>query len=209
MSGETEQEPSGWTPDLLFLHLQTRLDANDRNIQTQIADLRGMLDERYTTQTKALDAAFVAAEKAMTTARTGDKEAIQAALLAAKEAVEKANTANEKRFENVNEFRGQLADMQGTLISRNEAESRFFALDEKIQTRFTTLDDQLKRIQSTVDKGFTGVDVRHITGTENRLEYHDKREDSRGQLALWVAGGSVLLTLILTILNAIVVHIGH
>jgi hypothetical protein len=53
MSGETEQQPSGWTPDLLFLHLKTREDANDRLIQTQLANLTAMLDERYTTQTKA------------------------------------------------------------------------------------------------------------------------------------------------------------
>lgn len=167
MSGETEQQPSGWTPDLLFLHLRTQQAAANALTATQIDALSRMLDERYTTQTKALDAAFVSQQEAMKTARAADKEAVQAALLAAKEAVEKANTANEKRFENVNEFRGQLADIQSTLISRVEADTQFRALDEKFNARFTGLDEHVKRIQSTIDKGFQAATTRQVTGKEN------------------------------------------
>lgn len=43
----------------------------------------------------------------------------------------------------------------------------------------------------------------------NRSESLDKREDSRGTIALVVAGASVLLTLVITIVNEIVVHMGH
>lgn len=142
MSGETDLEPSGWTPDLLFLHLKTSMENHDRLFQAQMLALTKMLDERYETQAKAIDVAFVSQQTAMTVAFSAAEKAVNAAILAAKEAVEKANTANEKRFEAVNEFRGQLNDVMTTLISRGEADARFTAIDEKVSS-----------IQRTLDKG--------------------------------------------------------
>jgi len=46
--------------------------------------------------------------------------ALNAALNAQKEAVLKSEAANEKRFEGVNEFRGQLKDQAATFITRSE-----------------------------------------------------------------------------------------
>lgn len=63
---------------------------------------------------------------------TDQDKAVQAALLAAKEAVLKAETASEKRFESVNEFRGQLADQTATLLPRSEYDSNHKALEDKI-----------------------------------------------------------------------------
>jgi hypothetical protein len=60
------------------------------------------------------------------------EKAVNAALVAAKEAVTKAEIASEKRFDAVNEFRGQLKDQQATLFTRAEADIRFRSLDEKI-----------------------------------------------------------------------------
>lgn len=48
------------------------------------------------------------------------QQAVKEAFAAAKEAVEKAEKASEKRFDSVNEFRGQLKDQQTTFISRTE-----------------------------------------------------------------------------------------
>jgi hypothetical protein len=70
---------------------------------------------------KALDAAFLAADKA-----------VQAALSSAKEAVAKAETAAERRFENVNEFRAQLADQAATFMPRVEAEARMTTIRELV-----------------------------------------------------------------------------
>lgn len=110
MSGETEQDVSGWTIDTLRASLRQ-----------QIEDLQRLLDERYATQTKALDAAFVAAEKAVATA-----------LDSAEKAVAKAETAAERRFEAVNEFRGQLADQAATLMPRIEYEAKHHALEKQV-----------------------------------------------------------------------------
>ncbi len=133
--------------------------------------------------TKALDAAFVAQQAAVATSFDASEKAMAAALLAAKEAVEKANVANDKRFDAVNEFRAQLADIQTTLLPRNEADAKFSALDARVAD-----------MKSTVDKGFTGVDVRHGTATEDRLE---SRADLRSYLALFVALAAIAVTLFL------------
>jgi hypothetical protein len=102
----------GWTIDTLRAHLAG-----------QIVDLRTMLDERYATQTKSLDAAFVA-----------HQAAVRTALDSAEKAVTKAEAAAEKRFESVNEFRGQLADQAGHFINRAETEVRLQAIMDKVNT---------------------------------------------------------------------------
>lgn len=124
VSGETESEVSGWTTDTLREHTNV-----------QINDLRTMLDERYATQTKALDAAFLAQQTAMQTALTAAEKAVQTALESAEKAVTKAEVAAEKRFEAVNEFRGQLSDQAALFLQRSEADIRFAALDEKVGSR--------------------------------------------------------------------------
>lgn len=78
----------------------------------------------------ALQAALVAQEKA-----------VAAALTAAKEAVNKAEMAAEKRFESVNEFRGQLADQTATLMPRTEYDTAHQAVIEKIDS----LTDRMNR----------------------------------------------------------------
>jgi hypothetical protein len=123
VSGETEQNVSGWTTDTLHIYMQVQID-----------DLIRMLDERYVTQTKALDAAFVAQQTAMQTAFKSADTAVAAALLSAEKAVTKAEVASEKRFESVNEFRAQLNDQAATLLSRAEADARLQALGDKIES---------------------------------------------------------------------------
>lgn len=110
MSGETEGDVSGWTVDTLHVH-----------VRQQLHDLRLLLDERYSTQTKALDAAFKAAETAVGTA-----------LDSAEKAVSKAETAAEKRFESVNEFRAQLADQNASFLTRVEYNAKIEALEKQI-----------------------------------------------------------------------------
>lgn len=67
--------------------------------------------------------------------RFADQEqAVQAALAAAEKAVVKAELAADKRFESVNEFRGQLTDQANTFISRLEYNANQKAIEQKIET---------------------------------------------------------------------------
>ena len=130
MSGETKGAISGWTVDTLHSSLETQLD-----------DMKGMLNERYATQTKAVDAAFVAQQAAMEKAFTAADKAVQAALDAAKEAVTKAETASEKRFEAVNEFRGQLSDQAQMFLPRAE----FTVQHDAVVAQLTALTNRMNR----------------------------------------------------------------
>jgi hypothetical protein len=139
----------------------------------EIAALRTLIGERITaTETlfdtkiqlgresgmalkELLESKLDAQQAAVATSFDASEKSIAAALLAAKEAVEKANVANDKRFDSVNEFRQQLADMQNTLIPRNEADARFNSFDARIVD-----------IKSAVDKGFTGTEIRTTVGKE-------------------------------------------
>lgn len=123
MSGETELHPSAWTPDLLYLHLKTRLEDRDRLVQAK----------------------FDAISLSMSTA-----------LAAAREADDKASTANERRFDSVNEFRGQLNDVMSMMMPRAEADARFVALSEKLDA-----------MQRTVDRSTSGYDATRSTTHQN------------------------------------------
>jgi hypothetical protein len=120
---------SEWTVDTLREHLEAQLSAEQRMTRQRFNDIRALLQERYDTQTKALDAAFVAAEKA-----------VQTALASAEKAVTKAETSAERRFESVNEFRQTLTDQAATFMPRAEAEQRVAALAEKLDSMAARLD---------------------------------------------------------------------
>lgn len=75
---------------------------------------------------------FETQEANLITAITAQEKAVAAALQAAKEAVLKAEIAAEKRFDAVNEFRGQLADQARSFMPRAESELTAQALSEKI-----------------------------------------------------------------------------
>lgn len=84
----------------------------------KIANLRTLMDERdirYEQRFKAMDE------------KTG------LALTASEKAVSKAETATEKRFDSVNEFRGQLKDQAATLLQRNEADVKFNSIAKDME----------------------------------------------------------------------------
>jgi hypothetical protein len=145
----------------------------------RLADLEKMLNERYTTQGREVAAALSAAEKS-----------VAAAMLAADKAVEKANVASEKRFESVNEFRAQQGDLVRTFVPRAE-----------IDTMVNAIEDKLTGMQSAIDRGFTGVNVRNATGREVVSSALERREDARGNIAIMIAVSGTLLTLALILVT--------
>ncbi len=155
-------------------------------MQKQVNDLRTMLDERYATQTKAIDAAFIAQQTAMQTALTAAERAVQTASAAAEKAVLKAESAAEKRFEAVNEFRAQLADQQATFMPRELAETQIGELRR-------TLDRYAELFNRAQGQLTGGSDHR----TEQRLD--------RGSL---IAGLTVVISIIIASIAviALVIH---
>jgi hypothetical protein len=70
-------------------------------------------------------------------------KAVQAALQAAKEAVTKAEIAADKRFDAVNEFRGQLADQTNTFMTRTEYTVQHKSLADQV----AALTDRINRTE--------------------------------------------------------------
>ncbi len=109
MSGETEEQVSGWTVDTLhslFVSMTREKDLRDQ--------------QRFDAQQLALRDALIAQEKAVT-----------AALEAAQSAVTKAENAAEKRFEAINEFRGQLSDQASRFAEKTVVDRQVEAAADK------------------------------------------------------------------------------
>jgi len=164
VSGETEASVSGWTVDTLHSHLLARMDDMRDALRQEIDrerefagvrldDLRAatrnqsddrirILDERYATQTKALDAAFKAAE-----------QAVAVALANAEKATAKAEAASNARFESVNEFRKALTDQTATFIPRAEYDAAHAALADRVVANAIRVDALELRLTSRLDRG--------------------------------------------------------
>jgi small-conductance mechanosensitive channel len=82
-----------------------------------VGELHAIINERERSNNQRFDA---------------QEKAVAAALAAAEKAVTKAELAAEKRFDAVNEFRGQLKDQADTFATRNEIDIRFRGIEEKI-----------------------------------------------------------------------------
>lgn len=75
------------------------------------------------------------------------KNEVVAAMASSEKAVSKAEMATEKRFDSVNEFRAQMADMQTTLVRKSEVDLRFESLEKKVDAAVAML--QLNQGRST------------------------------------------------------------
>jgi hypothetical protein len=80
-------------------------------------------------------------------------EAVRLAMNAAEKAVEKAEAATNKRFESVNEFRAQMADMQATFARMDMVESRFVTLSSKVSAsaREDVMESRFNAVQRRLD----------------------------------------------------------
>lgn len=101
------------------------------------------LREHITNQIQQINAALLSADK-LELERIGSvRRELQQAMASAAEAVQKAETATEKRFEGVNEWRGQSADRErsqqeqmanltATFLPREVAEAQFAEMRKQI-----------------------------------------------------------------------------
>lgn len=188
MSGETEQEVSGWTVDTVHSHLQR-----------EIVNLRAMLDERYQTQTKAVEAALEAQQTAMQTAFTASQQAVDKALAAAEKAVEQRATTLDREFhEHLEQVRHENA--LAFLNSDKAVQAAFIASDKAIQAALASAEKAVAKAEAASEKRFEAVNEFRAQlrdqqiGFLSRDEYHaahvalvDKVEAGNSRLAERVA----------------------
>lgn len=113
-------------------------------IGTQMDGLRLLIEALD----KLTDAKFVT----FRTLVDSQAEKVALALTAADKAVLKAELATEKRFESVNEFRGQLADQAATLASRREMETMQLAINLRLDNLSERLTETTRRIDTSEGK---------------------------------------------------------
>lgn len=142
----------------------------------------GQLEKTINLQFLALSAELDGVRNLANARFTASEKAVDAALLSAEKAVEKANLASDKRFENVNEFRAQLSDVIGTMISRVEAETRFNANERR-----------LNEMKSALDKGFSGHAASEDT---SRWIKGDRTASYTGYYALAGVGLTIIIIVI-------------
>lgn len=124
MIEQDTENRNGWTLNTLFVHVQAEFRALRLHQETQLQDLRRQLDERYATQTKALDAAFSAASLGVATALTS-----------ARDASTKAEENAEKRFESF----------------RTETSMRLDGIAEKQVEEAKRYDDSINKLTTRMD----------------------------------------------------------
>lgn len=155
--------------------LTLRMDSRDK-----------MLDERYDTQTKALDAA----------------------LLSAKEASSSAAQANEKRFADLAALIRTLSDQISDMLPRQEYNTAHSALDDKVvdaTTRFTALE---LRLSTKADRGEgkqEGAESVAGTGYQSAVLENAARTSRNSQLIASVSVAVVVIGIIISVL----LTVGH
>jgi hypothetical protein len=167
--GETRENPSGWTVDTLRAYMQTQVDMLFASEMRQMSHLQLMLDERYLTQTKAVDAAFTAQQTAMVAALAAAETAVSKALEAAEKAVLKAEIAADKRFASVNEFRDQLNDQATTFMPRREAEAGMTRNAERIAQVSEALSHTITQEAYVAANRHTATRLSELTDTINLM----------------------------------------
>lgn len=70
--------------------------------------------------------------EALQTLMASEIAALRAALAASNEAIQRSDAALEKRFENMNDHRGQMRDQAATLLTRAEADARFAMVNDSV-----------------------------------------------------------------------------
>jgi hypothetical protein len=127
--------------NLLTRALAEQRAADQEHTRDLLAEKDKRDQQRYDAQVKALEAALLA-----------QQTAVAAALLAAEKAVTKAEIASEKRFDGINEFRGAYADIIAAQLPRTEADARFSALAERMDSAIAAAQERIEMLAKHADQ---------------------------------------------------------
>ena len=113
----------------------------DINIKTYV-------DQRFTDVVSQVNQRFGSLEK--------NAEILSAAN---NKAIDVATAAHEKRFDSINEFRGQLSDQAATFVHRDVMDSNIKAIYEKVEGAMKAQEEKIQILQTWKNKqeGATGI----------------------------------------------------
>ena len=134
MSGETEQQVSGWTVDTLLAH-NAAIDRLEEKVDKMRDRWLAERDRRYSEVAQER-------EKALKIKETADLAAL-----------ELAREIQTYKDEKANELREQINSERGHYLSRPEYNQAHIALIDKVDAAFANLDQQLKALTGTRAQG--------------------------------------------------------
>lgn len=136
---------SQWTLETLLLHISSILAERDRRYE-----------QRFEAQEKAVTLALDRVDKEFHEHLRQVREENRLALSAQQMAVAKQEQSTEKRFENVNEFRGQLAE----LITRTEVDRSISELSRRMEDLTKAHSDKIDAIAKSMDSKLQVINER-------------------------------------------------
>jgi hypothetical protein len=148
-------------------------------LEERINALHLLLDERAEDQRRAMEAALASAEKA----------------------VGKAELAAEKRFDSVNEFRGQLTDQALTFMTRTEYEAGHQRLQEQVANLADTTNHFATRAEAgAIHDRFT----EQINDLKDRMNRREGNGDGKAQLWGYFAAAIAIIGTIVIVTNLLI-----
>lgn len=137
--------------DDLARRLDDRIDMHLTVSRDHIEERDKRHDQRFAAQEQATSLALARVDKEFHEHLISVREETHAALDAADKAIHKSELSIEKRFDNVNEFRAQLADQASSFMPRKESDVRMDAITEKIDVNAERLNALQLQMSSRLD----------------------------------------------------------
>jgi hypothetical protein len=153
--GEEREKANGKqldATDAAALVLAAEVSALNLRVTDRIASVEEIATARIRAVDERLTGVIQLNEKSVQVALQAAEKAVTAALVAADRAVAKAEAAAEKRFESVNEFRGQLADQAGTFMPRVEYSAVHKALEERLESLGTLIAANIATVHKALEE---------------------------------------------------------
>lgn len=167
--------------DRLYAERDLRYDERFRSLTDYLTERLSAIDhsarDRFNAQEEAVRVAVERADREFHEHLTQVRSETQLALDASEKAIAKSELANEKRFESVNEFRGQLDDQSRTFIPRREAEAMISAVEAKVA-------DSASRIELTATRADLAAQVASAAATVDGINntYASRHENTTSRI---------------------------
>jgi len=163
------------------------------DLLVRLARLESIIDERD----KLYASRFEASQTAVSAALTAQKELVAAAFLASEKAITKAEEAQREYNVRSNEFRGQLDDQAKQLMPRSETVTMIRSVEDKVRA---ASDDREKKFDA-VTKEIAFLREQRMALVAERATSHDRRESTRGFLAIGISTLMALITIVTILLK--------
>lgn len=183
----------------LELRQEQRFQAQEKAVEVALDGVNREFHEhlvQYQAETKA---AQHAAEMAVAAALASTEKAIDKQERATEMAITKQEVATEKRFEGVNEFRAQQADIISTFARKAEVEARLTAITEKMDTAISQISENLTAQERRTSDSFNSLGSRLDIIRGNTEGTRNQKTETRAQLS----SANMILGLIIAVITII------